>query len=180
MQSNVLGARHSAGHVQCKGHAVDRRADGDSGGDVEGDDQPLPIAPAGQHSVRIVHHRRRVRLDPVGMKGRRDETALAPPELAVAGQQAVAQVACDAGPGIAILGVLDELAGLRHQHLADVVGVGDEVLLHLADLQAVEVVVFRQPTGWRCLPVTGQDSTASGSTTNGGYALNGLMVMLIT
>jgi hypothetical protein len=42
------------------------------------------------------------------------------------------------------------------------------------------IFAFLQPTGWRSLAATGQGSTALESTTNGEYALNGLMVMLIT
>ena len=82
----------------------------------------LAVAPGHEHPLGVFDHHTGIGGDPVAMERRLGELALGPPELALAGQEPVAQRSPRAPQPV----VLDELPVLVDQHLLDQVGMVEE------------------------------------------------------
>ena len=110
-----------------------------------------PSAQRGEHPLGELDHQLGVGGDPLAVERRLRELALAAPEVALAGQQALAQRALRLPQAI----VLDELAVLVDQHLLDQVGVvGEEDALR-AEPGRDQVAVLARPARQRAEPVGG-------------------------
>ena len=110
-------------------HEVDRRAAGRGG---------LPVL---QHARAGVAHGRRQALDALAMEGRLRQAALPPPEVALAGEEAVADQRLDPSDEAA----LPVVAVVVLQHVLDVVGVVQQVDAQRPGVEAHHVAVLVAP-----------------------------------
>ena len=109
--------------------AADLGAEERAGHDLEGqphhvglDVARLPVFPGLQHPLGVLNHHICISGDAVAMERRLSQLALGAPEIALAGQETLAQ----GSPCIAQPVMLDELAILRNQHFGDQIGMVEE------------------------------------------------------
>ena len=82
----------------------------------------LSVFPGSEHPIRELDHDGGITGDPITMKRRLYELAPGPPELSLAGQEAVAQRSLRASQPV----MLDELPVLIDEHVLDKLGMVDE------------------------------------------------------
>src|ERR1700682_3088677 len=98
----------------------------------------FPVAPAAQHSFRVLHHRRRIGSDAPAMKRRLRQTPLAQPELSFAGQQAFAEDV----PVCAQHASFNVFSGVGNQRLFDQVWMIDENRPEIKNADARDVAIL--------------------------------------
>ncbi len=99
----------------------------------------LAVAPLIEHGLGVGHHRPGVGVDAAGVEGGLRQAAQALVLLAVGRHQAVAD---HPAQQLDVAVVLGEVGRLRHQHLADEIGVGDEVEGGAEKTEAAHGAVF--------------------------------------
>ena len=115
----------------------------------------LAVAPRLQHPLGVIDHEPAVRSDPLAVKRRLGQLALAAPELAFAGQEPLPERPLRLPQPI----VLDELPILVDQHLLDQVGMVDEHDSPGAESGRNQVAILLSPA--RSSSPTGRGRTPS-------------------
>ena len=103
----------------------------------------FPTPPAFDHSLRVVHHGRRIRSDPRAVKRRLRQPALPQPKIPFAGQQALAKDV-PVGPQHSAFRIF---AGVGDQHFFDQAGMVDEHRLEIQYAQPRDVAILARDLG---------------------------------
>src|SRR5208337_5442904 len=118
----------------------------------------LPVFPGHQHPLSVLNHHICISGDAVAMERRLSQLALGAPEIALAGQEALAKGSpCTAQPVM-----FDELAVLGNQHLLDQVGMVEEENRSGPESRPDQVAVLAMPARERPQTVAAEFPQVSG------------------
>ncbi len=135
--AHAIGRSGDVGVEQCPRHDEQRQAH-----HLFVDVQSCAVLPGLQHPQAVFHHCVRIGFDASGVQGRLHQFALAFPELAVTGQQPVAQEPGQPAFFVLVVPSLVELGRLLDRYLVDVVGIGQhEDVERVADAEMDRIPV---------------------------------------